>query len=238
MPPTPKTVLMLQLDEQQGRIWDAALQSQGIQVDWRPANVDVVEMLKTIDAKALPDLLIMDIGVKSPTSNSLQVVPVCQWCRSLSTPLKVLLLNSNSNQIKAYEEKWATGKCGAIGIVPKLTQATLGSTIGLVSSILSRTLKQESLDEVALLIADIYTENLEFEITKIKNEIAASAPPEITPKATPVVTYRGAAIDTPKPEESLSDTRIQPPSETTPVPEAPKPKVTTYRGVKVKKIQW
>ncbi|GEM_PF-491761 len=249
MPETPKTVLILQLDEQQGKIWNATLHSQGVQVDWRPTTVDIVEML-TRD-EFLPDLLIMDIGIKSPTSNSLQVVPVCNWCRALELPLKVLLLNSSSMQVKAYEQKWATGKCGAIGIIPRLSQATLNGTVALIMEALSNDLKIDALDEVINLIADIYTETLGREILKIRNEIA-TVPKEISPKVTTISSYRGAALEPKTPidqinpidDPSLAETRIQTPSESLttpdnpPVPDIPKAKVTTYRGVKVKKLQW
>ncbi len=247
MPESPKTVLIFQLDEQQGKIWDAALQSQGIRVDWRPANIDIVEMLKAIEAQSLPDLLIMDIGIKSSTSNSLQVVPVCNWCRSLDVPIKVLLLNSSSSQIKPYEQKWATGKCGAIAIVSKLNQATLNTTIPLIVDALESDLKIADLNQVSGLIADIYSEILESEITKIKSEIAKSSDP--ASKVTSISSYRGSNLDISS-NSSMedTDTRIQAPTEITSqsipidspiVSKDPvKAKVTTYRGVKVNKIQW
>lgn len=249
MAENPKTALMLQLDRQQERIWDAALQSQGIATENRSPEVDIVEMLKEIyqSAQPLPDLLIMDIGIKSSTSNSLQVVPVCQWCRGLGQPLKVLLLNANSTQIKAYEEKWATGKCGAIAIVSKLTQATLNSTMNLVMNIWDRELDVEALEEVSLLLADIYAANLEIEVSKIRNEIASTSEP--LPKVREISSYRGSFSDFSL-DDSLGDTRIQTSIETITeittgkiteaIAEAPKPKVkvTTYRGVKVKKLEW
>jgi len=246
MPESPKTVLMLQLNEQQVRIWDAALLSQDIQIDWRPSNIDVVELLMEIltGGNSLPDLLIMDIGVKSPNSNSLQVVPVCNWCKGLDTPVKVLLLNSNYMQVKAYEQKWAIGKCGAIGIVPKLSQSSLGATTAIIVEALDRQLNSEALDQVSMLIADIYAENLESEITKIRNSMTSL--PETVPKTPTISSYSGASIEPLKVvediEDVMSDTRIQAPSEIIPEPDKPtdkpRPKVTTYRGVKVKKLEW
>lgn len=243
MPESPKTVLIFQLDEQQGKIWDAALQSQGIQVDWRPANIDIVEMLKGIEARYLPDLLIMDIGIKSPTSNSLQVVPVCNWCRSLDVPIKVLLLNSSSSQIKPYEQKWATGKCGAIAIISKLNLATLNITIPLIVDALESELEIAALEGISGLIVDIYSENLESEIIKIKSAIASS--PEPVSKVTSISSYRGSSLEiSSKTSMDDTDTRIQAPVEV-PSPTIPidskdpaKAKATTYRGVKVKKLQW
>lgn len=239
--PEPKTVLMLHLDRQQAKIWDAALESQGIQSDWQPEDIediDVIEMLKEIYAanELVPDLLIMDIGIKSPNSNSLQVVPVCNWCRSLDIPLQVLLLNSSSMQVKAYEEKWATNRCGAIAIVPKLSQSTLKNTTELVTRILGVELNVEALGQVALLLADIYTEHLEAEIAKIKNAIDSNSIQNSEPLANKIASissYRGSSLGSP--EDILSETRIQPSTE---MPDNPKPKVSTYRGVKVKKLQW
>jgi hypothetical protein len=240
MPESPKTVLMLQLNEQQVRIWDAALQSQGIQIDWRLTNVDVVEVLMEILTRGnpLPDLVIMDIGVKSPNSNSLQVVPVCNWCRCLDNPLKVLLLNSNSMQVNAYEQKWATAKCGAIAIVPKLSQASIETTTGIIVEALAQNLNIDALDQVSMLIADIYTENLEFEITKIRNAMTPIA--ETVPKTPTISSYRGCNLEPPKvgveDDDLMSDTRIQAPLEA--IPEPDKSKATNYRGVKVKKLGW
>ncbi len=241
MSETSKTALMLHLDLRQGKVWDAALKSQGIQVDWRPTDIDVVEMLKEI-YKAnmpLPDLLIMDIGIKSSSSNSLQVVPVCNWCKSLDTPLQVLLLNSSSMQVKAYEEKWATNKCGAIAIVPKLSQLTLRDTAQLITDFFSYDLNTEALDRVSLLLADIYTEHLESEIAKIENAIASqpNAGSNSNSNVTQISSYRGSSLSTPQTEDVLSDTRIQSNTEIIPAVTI-KPKVATYRGVKVKKLQW
>jgi hypothetical protein len=241
MPENPKTVLMFQLDRSQGKIWDLVLKSQGIQIDWRNGDVDLVEMLKKIYHidRNLPDLLIMDIGIKSPNSNSLQVVPVCNWCKNLDKPLKVLLLNSSSIQVKAYEQKWAVGKCGAIAIVPKLSQTTINHTLTLIADTLDINLQPEALDRVAMLMADIYTESLEAEIAKIKNELASVSQPSLKVKVAKLSSYRGSNLETPAiatEDISLAETRIQPPTET--VIDPAKPKVTTYRGVKVKKLQW
>jgi hypothetical protein len=237
MPENPKTVLMFQLDRSQGKIWDVALQSQGIHIDWRAADVDLVEMFKEIDRAGdnLPDLLIMDIGIKSPSSNSLQVVPVCNWCRNLDKPLKVLLLNSSSLQVKAYEQKWAVSKCGAIAIIPKLSQTTFNNTITLIMDTLDGNLQTEALERVSMLMVDIYTENLETEITKIKNQLTNVPQPSL--KVTATSSYRGANLETPLTDDtSISETRIQSPTKA--AIDTTKPKVTTYRGVKVKKLQW
>lgn len=218
-----KTVLMLHLDQSQGQIWEALFNSHGVAVGWQSADMDVIQYLQNIESKAYPDLLVMDIGIKSPNSNSLQVVPVCQWCRTATVP--VVLLNSGSLQIKPYEQKWAASKCGAVGIVTKLTQTTLPSVANLVMSTLDLALNTELLAPVTNLIVNSYTKSLGTQIAGIKEEA-------LTNGVLDMANYRNIA------DPSLSETRIQGPNEAIMPISQPKTKVTTYRGVKVKKLQW
>jgi hypothetical protein len=243
MPETPKTVLMIQLDSDQGKLWQSALMSQGLNVDWKPAEVDLLEFFK--DAQDfgwdLPDLLLLDIGVKSPTSNSLQAVPVCQWCKNMSPPLKVMLLNVNSLQIKPYEYKWATGKCGAVGILPKLTQATLLNSVGLVASVLDTELLPDQLDPVSLLIAEIYAQNLQSQennFSEILEALSIARTATIIPETEypqAVTTYRGAVVNAKLHENIDPETTMQVKNEDLNGEKADvkQPTFTSYRGVKI-----
>jgi len=243
MPETSKTVMMLQLDADQGRLWELALTSQGIKVNWQPAEVDLIEVLTDIQNAGimLPDLLLLDIGVKSPNSNNLQAVPVCQWARASSPPLQVLLLNVNSLQIKPYEYKWATGKCGAIGILPKLTQATLLNSVALVTSTLGVSLFPERLDAVSLLIAEIYSQNMQFQETAFReilenlSRTRISLPEPEVEDTQNLTTYRGVVIHAKLQEEhDASETMIQDVSEESKTPKVPNEhRPTSYRGVKI-----
>jgi len=125
-----QTVLMTQLDDEQGRIWQSALISQEIEVLWEASDTDLVELLKSMQANgiAMPDLLLMDMAIKSPNSQILQSGLVCQWCAKNEPKLKVVLFNPRQDKIKEVERGWAIRR-GAVDVLPKLYQSNLLSSV-------------------------------------------------------------------------------------------------------------
>ncbi len=151
MSETKKTVLMSQLDVEQGKIWQAALESQQLEVVWESTDTDLVELLisKSQSATVLPDLLLIDTSLKSPNSKTLQSSSVCSWCSKNSPNLKIILFNPRQDKIRDIERGWAVRR-GATDILPKLTQDNLTTSVARVTDSLSSVLNQEPLQAIAL----------------------------------------------------------------------------------------
>jgi len=151
-----KKVLVTQLSEGQGKLWQAALTSQKLEVFWQPAGIDIVELFQQIqkEGRELPNLLIMDMGITNPNSTSLQAVSVCRWCAEHQPNLKVILTNPRQDKIKSVERKWANRQ-GAAGLLPRLYKDTILDAIAQTTAILNCRLIQEPLDRLAETLAEI-----------------------------------------------------------------------------------
>ena len=57
-----KAVLMVHIDQYQGQLWQAALETQQLEVTWESPNCDLVQYLEQCDHQNLPNLLLMDIA--------------------------------------------------------------------------------------------------------------------------------------------------------------------------------
>lgn len=145
-----KTVLMVHLDEEQGKIWQLAIASQQIEVVWEPIDIDFVELLKSTKQNnlPLPDLLLMDIGIKAPNSQTLQSSSVCQWCSKNHPALKVVLFNPRLDRIKEMEHNWAVRR-GAVDVLPRLTSENLTVAVARLTSALGVILVEAPLHEIA-----------------------------------------------------------------------------------------
>ncbi len=146
-----KTVLMVQLDSDQGKVWQTALESQQLEVVWEAANIDLVELLaqKQQNAVQLPDLLLIDTSIKSPNSEALQSSSVCSWCSKNSPHLKIVLFNPRQDEIREVERSWAVRR-GAVDILPKLTQDNLITSVAQIANLLGYVLEQKLLEAIAL----------------------------------------------------------------------------------------
>jgi len=100
MAETKKAVLMMHTDQAQGELWKTALATQQLDVIWENISLDLVQYLEKCDRHELPDLLIMDMAIKSPSSETLQSSSVCQWLIKQKAPTKVVLFNPRQEKIK------------------------------------------------------------------------------------------------------------------------------------------
>jgi two-component system, NtrC family, sensor kinase len=119
-------VLITQLSEEQQTLWENSLKSQGLNVVTEPASSDLVEVLTQISKtpEQLPHLLLMDIGITTANSTSLQARAVCRWCADNYPNIKVILTNPREDQVKSVGLKWAVRQ-GAIDLLPRLYSLTI-----------------------------------------------------------------------------------------------------------------
>ncbi|MEE3718958.1 hypothetical protein V2H45_19620 [Tumidithrix elongata RA019] len=144
-----RTVLMTHLDQDQGKIWQISLTHQGVDVIWDMANVDLVERLEQLlRSNNLPDLLLMDTGIKNPNAESLQSGSVCQWITKKKVALQVILFNPRQDRIKDIEHSWALRR-GAVDVLPRLTGENLVLLTARVTGLLGCTFIQEPIERLA-----------------------------------------------------------------------------------------
>jgi two-component system, NtrC family, sensor kinase len=158
---TNKQVLLIQLYQEQRQLWEAALNSQHILTLTEMPGADIVLWLEQTFklGQALPDLLIVDIGITKTGSNVLQASSICRWCAANHSLTKVILTNPRRTEIGSLELRWAE-KQGAIALLPKLNNDNLKQ---LLSHVVFDTLKLEfNSDRLTALVFDTELFDREF----------------------------------------------------------------------------
>ena len=143
-----KAVLMMHTDKAQGELWQTALATQQLDVIWENISLDLVHYLEKCDRQKLPDLLIMDMAIKSPSSETLQSSSVCQWLTKQQAPTKVVLFNPRQERIKDIEHSWALRR-GAADIVPRLSPENLRAEVARVTALIGCSLISQPLEKIA-----------------------------------------------------------------------------------------
>jgi hypothetical protein len=148
MAETKKAVLMMHTDQAQGELWHTALATQQLDVIWENISLDLVQYLEKCDRHELPDLLIMDMAIKSPSSETLQSSSVCQWLTKQKAPTKVVLFNPRQEKIKDIEHSWAIRR-GASDILPRLSPENLMAEVARVTALIGCSLISQPLEKIA-----------------------------------------------------------------------------------------
>ncbi|MDX2256369.1 MAG: hypothetical protein NW214_12710 [Pseudanabaenaceae cyanobacterium bins.39] len=143
-----KAVLMMHTDQDQGQLWQTALETQQMSVVWEQPSVDLVKSLTGADLSQLPDLLIIDMAIKSPNSETLQSSSICQWVAKTKANIKVVLFNPRQDKIKDIEHSWALRR-GAADVLPRLSQENLIAGVARVTALIGCTLIAEPLESIA-----------------------------------------------------------------------------------------
>lgn len=143
-----KAVLMMHTDQAQGELWQTALATQQLEVIWENISLDLVQYLEKCDRQQLPDLLIMDMAIKSPTSETLQSSSVCQWISKQQAPTKVVLFNPRQERIKDIEHSWALRR-GASDVLPRLSPENLMAEVARVTALIGCSLISQPLEKIA-----------------------------------------------------------------------------------------
>ncbi|MFN5613690.1 MAG: hypothetical protein ACK491_20155, partial [Pseudanabaena sp.] len=148
MSETKKAVLMMHTDQAQGELWKTALATQQLDVIWENISLDLVQYLEKCDRHELPDLLIMDMAIKSPSSETLQSSSVCQWLIKQKAPTKVVLFNPRQEKIKDIEHSWAIRR-GASDVLPRLSPENLMAEVARVTALIDCSLISQPLEKIA-----------------------------------------------------------------------------------------
>ncbi len=143
-----KAVLMMHTDQAQGELWQTALATQQLDVIWENISLDLVQYLERCDRHELPDLLIMDMAIKSPSSETLQSSSVCQWLTKQKAPTKVVLFNPRQEKIKDIEHSWAIRR-GASDVLPRLSPENLMAEVARVTALIGCSLISQPLETIA-----------------------------------------------------------------------------------------
>ncbi|MFN5726567.1 MAG: hypothetical protein ACK48D_07485 [Pseudanabaena sp.] len=148
MSETKKAVLMMHTDQAQGELWKTALATQQLDVIWENLSLDLGQYLEKCDRHELPDLLIMDMAIKSPSSETLQSSSVCQWLIKQKAPTKVVLFNPRQEKIKDIEHSWAIRR-GASDVLPRLSPENLMAEVARVTALIGCSLISQPLEKIA-----------------------------------------------------------------------------------------
>jgi hypothetical protein len=143
-----KAVLMMHMDQEQGQLWQTALETQQMSVIWHQPTIDLVKYLLNCKQDQLPDLLIVDMAIKSPDSETLQSSSICQWVTKTKANIKVILFNPRQDKIKDIEHSWALRR-GAADVLPRLSYENLMAGVARVTALVGCTLIAEPLEAVA-----------------------------------------------------------------------------------------
>jgi DNA-binding NarL/FixJ family response regulator len=207
-----KTVLMAHLDPEQEQIWLRALESQDLEVRSASAATDLVELLDSMHqaGSTIPDLVLVDSGLKAPDSQTLQSSSVCQWSAKNYPDLKVVLFNPRQDKIKSIEQSWAIRR-GAADVLPRLTHKNLVTSVAKIAALMGTVLAPSSLEAIA-------------------NSLGESTPE--TQPATYVNPVDNASNDSNQPESEPEVEYYEPAPRRR---RKPKDSGLIYRGVKIKK---
>jgi CheY-like chemotaxis protein len=149
-----RNVLITHVPPEQGNLWQAILNSQGIsanfEANWQILHPNLLELLKDRmnRGETLPDLILMDIGVKDLDSDEFHSGQVCLWCNRNLPNVKVIFLNARTDQISDLEKRWALRR-GAIDVLPKLTRKNLLTSTIRITSLLGCSLSALTLKGIA-----------------------------------------------------------------------------------------
>ncbi len=200
-----KAVLMMHTDQAQGELWQTALATQQLDVIWENISLDLVQYLEKCDRHELPDLLIMDMAIKSPSSETLQSSSVCQWLTKQKAPTKVVLFNPRQEKIKDIEHSWAIRR-GASDVLPRLSPENLMAEVARVTALIGCSLISHPLEKIARSFGAssgsskvreselITTPDINGSKANLKSEIKNNPKPNQKSDDGEVVMYRGVRI--------------------------------------------
>ncbi len=168
-----KAVLMMHTDQEQGQLWQTALATQQLDVTWEVSALDLVQYLENCDRQVLPDLLLMDMALKSPNSETLQSSSVCQWVNKQQAAIKVVLFNPRQERIKDIEHSWALRR-GAADVLPRLSRENLMAGVARVTALIGCSLSSQPLEKIARSLDASSTSTKATEVDSAASDISSS----------------------------------------------------------------
>ncbi len=137
-----KTIVLCLSQPEQVDLWQRAFSSQGgIKLEIIPPEADLLNYLAS-----LPDLVLLDLGIKSADGSTLQASNVGRWLKSKGVTDRLILINVNEEgQIKDLEKRWALRQ-GAVEVLPRLTPANLLTQMDIIAHLLGINLDRKALE--------------------------------------------------------------------------------------------
>lgn len=138
-----KTIVLFLSQSDQVELWLQALSSQKLDVVTIPPEVELVHRLEP-----LPDLILLDMGIKSQDGNNLQASNVGRLLKSKQIDNRLVFVNlKEEGQIKDLEKRWAVRQ-GAIEVLPRLSNYNLMAQMETISKLLGIELDREALEPI------------------------------------------------------------------------------------------
>lgn len=126
----------MQMSSEQEQLWQKALSSQHLQVIVEPPDSNILHTLrqKQKEDHPLPDLILVDIGIRHANSSTLVASTICRWCAEHHPSTKVVMTSSRQAIVKKTEKYWATRQ-GAVDLLPMLQRDNLVATVARLAEI-------------------------------------------------------------------------------------------------------
>ncbi len=138
-----KTIVLFLSQPDQIELWRQALVSQKLEVRIIPADAELADRLEP-----LPDLILLDMGIKSQDGNNLQASNVGRLLKSKQIDNRLVFINlKEEGNIKDLEKRWAIRQ-GAIEVLPRLSNYNLMAQMEIVAQLLSIELDREALKPI------------------------------------------------------------------------------------------
>lgn len=182
----------MQMSSEQEQIWQKALTSQKLEVAIEPADANILQSLrqKQKDSQVLPDLILIDIGIRHANSSTLVASTVCRWCAEHNPQTKVVMTSSRQANVKKTEKYWATRQ-GAVDLLPMVRRDTLIPSMARLAEIAGFSLDRSPLEKLANSLAQADTA----EMSDSENtEVIAAASRSIRESATAELVRKMAMI--------------------------------------------
>ncbi len=141
-----KTIVLFLSQPDQGDLWQRVLASQGLQVRNVPPEAELIDQLQPI-----PDLILLDMGIKSQDGNNLQASNVGRWLKSQNINDRLVFINpKEETHIKDLEKRWAVRQ-GAVEVLPRLHEYNILEQIEVVCNLLGISPDREVLKSIVCL---------------------------------------------------------------------------------------
>jgi two-component system NtrC family sensor kinase len=149
-------VLLMQMSSEQEQLWQKALSSQQLEVLVESAESNILQTLrqKQRDDQPLPDLILVDIGIRHANSSTLVASTICRWCAEHHPSTKVVMTSSRQAVVKKTEKYWATRQ-GAVELLPMLQRDNLVAVVGKLAEIIGFRLQNAPLEQIASTLAQV-----------------------------------------------------------------------------------
>jgi len=231
-----KRALITHVPEEQGVLWHAILESQGInahfELNWRIFNPNLLEYLKglALSGEVLPDMLMLDMGVKIAGSEELQSGEVCRWCSKYYPNLRIFLLGSNSDKVSDLAKRWGLRR-GAVDVLPKLSRDNLLISTVRVTSVLGCALAATPLKNIAAIMPSTLEQERQKELEAEDQTLSFERKVEQKIEQVELEDQTQGRQGTPASATGANSTNLQ----TLPANQLSDDDFIIYRGVKVRK---